>query len=159
MLALFLTEKRKKLLFLFFFFLFAGVLSFVYYSGILLFVMGIIIIFLFILLYLFVLQMELFGYREYPEESGRLKNSIKSKILNGTVSLLLPAVIGYFIYKHVSGFLKGAVVLEGSENILIAGWTDISRQIFTDYSLILIIITASLFISFLWFITIVVKKK
>jgi len=162
LLSLFLADKKKKLLFLFLFFLFVGILSFVYYSGVLFFAVGVIVVFFFILLYLFAFQMELFGEYVGPEVDKNLKNADKSsrnKILSIIISLLFCAAIGYFIYGCISNFLKEIKEVEGSENILIANWSDISNQFFSDYGLILIIITAALFVSFLWFIGIRMDKK
>ncbi len=159
LLSLFLTDKRKKLLFLFLSFIFVGVLSFVYYSGVLFFITGIIILFFLVSLYLLVIQVELFGKEIEGESDKKLKsstNSIRSRVLNIIIPLLFCIAIGYFIYKYMADFIRGIGI---TSDILIIGLSDIARQFFADYSLVLIIIMASLFISFLWFITIRTDKK
>jgi len=116
-------------------------------------------LFFFVLLYLFVLQMDFFG-RWTPQETGeKIKGSVRSRALNIIIPLFCSAAIGYFIYKCVSGFLKEVEIAEDSGNIFIADWSDISKIFFTDYSLALVIITASLFISFLWFIAVKERGK
>jgi len=151
LLSLILPDKRKKILFLFISFLFVGILSFVYYSGILFFIVGILMVFFFISLYLFVFQMEIFGNKTGLDENKKLNGRVKNTLLNIIIPLLFCATAGYFIYNYTFDFLRS---VSGSGNIFIAGLGDISKQFFTDYSLILVIIVASLFMSFLWFIII-----
>ncbi len=151
LLLLILTNKRKKLLFLFLSFLFAGVLSFVYYSALLFFIVGILMVLFFISLYLFVFQMELFGSKTGLNESKISNGVTKNIILSIVLPLLFCAAVGYLIYSYTSDFLKK---ITNGGNIFIASLSDISKQFFTDYSLILIIVLGSLFVSFLWFITI-----
>ena len=151
LLSLILPDKRKKILFLFISFLFVGILSFVYYSGILFFIIGIFIIFFFVSLYLFVFQIEFFGSKTERDEDKRPDNKIK-KIIRGIVlPILFCASIGYLFYIYTSDFLKRVNI---SGNIYIVGLSDINEQFFTEYGLILVIVIASLFISFLWFIII-----
>jgi len=151
LLSLILPDKRKKMLFLFISFLFAGILSFVYYSAILFFIVGILMVLFFLSLYLFVLQIEIFGNKTGPDENKKLNGRAKNILLNIIVPLLFCAAAVYFFYKYTVDFLRS---VSGSGNIFIAGLGDISKQFFTDYSLILVIITASLLMSFLWFIII-----
>ncbi|HEY4695553.1 MAG TPA: hypothetical protein VIH13_01535 [Candidatus Hydromicrobium sp.] len=151
LLSLILSDRRKKLLFLFLTFLFVGVLSFVYYSGILFFIVGIFIMFFFVSLYLFVFQIEFFGSKTEPDENKRPNGKIK-KIISGIVlPFLFCAAVGYLFYIYTSDFLKR---VNSSGNIYIVGLSDINKQFFTEYSLILVIVIVSLFISFLWFIII-----
>ena len=154
LLSLILISKRKKLIFLFLSFLFVGILSFVYYSGILFFIAGIFVMFFFISLYMFVFQIELFGDKERLDE--KLNNNIKGIIVHIILPFLFYAAIGYLIYNYTSGFLQK---VSGSGNIFIIGLSDITGKFFTNYSLILIIIIAVLFVSFLWFIIVSLEEK
>jgi hypothetical protein len=158
-LSIFVTYKRKKLLLLFLSFLFTGVLNFVYYSGVLFFVVGAIIVFFIFLLYLFVFQLEDFGDGESRDITGALEDSTKNKVFNIIKSVLLCSAAGYFIYIYAYDFLDAAKTKSGSGDISIAGWNDISGQIFAEYGLILIIVAASLFLTFLWFVAIGGRKK
>ncbi len=157
--SILVIDKKRKLLFLFLVLFFAGVLSFVYYSGVLFFLIGIIAAFFFLLLYLFVLQIEVFGSPEYPEITDSPGGLIKNKILNIIISIFFCAAAGYPVYRYTDRFLKGVKMAEESGAVPIVGWGDISGQLFTEYSLLLIIITVSLFLSFLWAMAIVVRKK
>jgi len=159
LLSIFLTYKRKKLLFLFLSFLFTGVLNFVYYSGVLFFVVGLVMMFFFLLLYLFVFQLEVFRGQESAGIKVNLKVSNKDKALDITTALLFCAGFAYFIYIYTSDFLRIAKTAGDSAEILIASWSDIGGQLFAEYGLILIIVAVSLFLSFLWFVAIGGKKK
>jgi len=154
LLSLILTSKRKKLIFLFLSFLFVGILSFVYYWCILFFIAGIFIMFFFLSLYLFVFQIELFGDKERLDE--KINGNIKGTIVDIILPFLFCAAIGYLIYNYTSDFLQK---VSGSGNIFIIGLSDIAGKFFTNYSLILIIIIAVLFVSFLWFIIISLDEK
>ncbi len=150
-LSLIHSDRRKKLLFLFLTFLFMGILSFVYYSGILVFIIGIFVIFFLISLYLFVFQLQFFGSKDKQNGDRKKGSKIKKMIFEITLPVLFCAGIGYLFYVYTSNFLKKVII---SGNIYIVGPGDINRQFFTEYSPVLIIMIASLFISFLWFIII-----
>ncbi|MEA2016541.1 MAG: hypothetical protein U9O59_07585 [Actinomycetota bacterium] len=116
-------------------------------------------LFFFMLLYLFVLQKDFFRRPGSGDPGKEFKVPARSKILNIIIPFLCCAAAGYFIYEYVSGFLKGVKVAEDGGNIFIADWSDISNYFFTNYSLVLIIITASLFMSFLWFLAVKAREK
>jgi hypothetical protein len=151
LLSLIHSSRRKKLLFLILAFLFVGILGFVYYSGILVFIVGVFIIFFLVSLYLYVFQIKFFGIKT-DEDRDRINDSKIKKTIGGVIlPVLFCAGIGYLFYTYTSDFLKDAVL---SGNIYIAGLGDITRQLFIEFSPILVIVIASLFISFLWFIMI-----
>lgn len=156
LLSLFMKNRRWKLVFMFLTFLFVGVLSFVYYSGVLFFVVGIIVIFFFLSLNLFVFQVRLFGNTEESERKGISKNSRMGMIINILLPLLFCGIIGYLIYVYTHGFIRE---LEVAEDITIAGMGDITGLLLTNYGMILIFITAMLVISFFWFLIIGKDKK
>lgn len=139
------------MVFMFLSFLFVGILSFVYYSGVLFFIIGFIIIFFFLALHLFVFQIKLFGNKEELKKVRKPKNGTAGVVFNILLPLLFCTAAGYLIYEYTSDFLLKATV---SEEITIVSLSDITGQFLTDYSLILIFITALLFISFLWFLII-----
>ena len=156
LLSLFMTNRKNKLLFMFLAFLFVGVLSFAYYSGALFFIVGIIILFFFLSLYLFVFQVRLFGNKEKLKQDGKSNNSNTVKIFNVLLPLSFCAAIGYLIYIYTSGFLRNITV---TKEITIVGLSDITGLFLTDHSLVLILVVALLFISFLWFLIIGLDKK
>lgn len=144
-------DRRKKLLFLFLTFLFMGILSFVYYSGILVFIIGIFVFFFLLSLYLFVFQVEFFGSKTEQDRDRKKYSRIKKVIFDITLPFLFCAGIGYLFYMYTSDFVKKMVI---SGSIYIVSSADISKRFFTEYSPVLIIVIASLVISFLWFIII-----
>ncbi|HEY4662857.1 MAG TPA: hypothetical protein VIH07_04180 [Candidatus Humimicrobiaceae bacterium] len=150
-LSLIHSDRRKKLLFLILTFLFVGILSFVYYSGILVFIVGVFVIFFLVSLYLFVFQIEFFGSKTNEDQDARNNNKIKKTIGGIILPVLFSAGIGYLFYIYTSDFLKDTVL---NGNIYIVGLGDISKQFFIEYGPIMVIVIASLFISFLWFIMI-----
>jgi hypothetical protein len=150
-LSLIHSDRRKKLLFLILTFLFAGILSFVYYSGILVFIVGVFVIFFLVSLYLFVYQIEFFGIKTDGDGDRRNDDKIKKIIGRIILPVLFCAGIGYLFYIYTSDFLRDAVL---NGNIYIVGLGDINKQFFIEYGPILVIVIASLFISFLWFIMI-----
>jgi hypothetical protein len=151
LLSLFMKNRRWKLIFMFLSFLFVGILSFVYYSGVLFFIVGMIIIFFFLSLNLFVFQVRLFGNSDKFKKEGKLKNSAAGSIFNILLPLLFCGIIGYLIYVYTSGFLQNIAVIE---DITITGLSDITRLFLTEYSLVLILIIALLVMSFFWFLII-----
>ena len=153
LLSIIIISKRKKLIFLFLSFLFVVILCFVYYSSILFFIVGIFIIFFFMSLYMLVSQIELFGDGKRVDE--KINSNTKGIIVDIVLPFLFCAAIGYLIYDYTSDFLQK---VSGSANILIINLSDITGKFFTDYNLILIVVIAALFVSFLWFI-ISLKEK
>ena len=110
--------------------------------------------FFFMSLYMLVSQMELFGDEERVDE--KLSSNAGGIIVDIILPFLFCAAIGYLIYNYTSDFLQK---VSGSGGILIIGLSDITGRFFTDYNLILIIVIAALFVSFLWFIIISLKEK
>ena len=156
LLSLFMTSRKNKLLFMFLAFLFVGVLSFVYYSAVLFFIAGIIILFFFLSLYLHVFQVRLFGIKEKLKHNKKPADSNTVKILNILLPLLFCTAVGYLIYVYTSSYLRNITV---TKEIAIVGFSDITGLFLTDHSLVLILIVALLFISFLWFLVISLDKK
>ena len=110
--------------------------------------------FFFMSLYLFVFQVELFSNNERLDE--KLNSNTRGIIVDIILPFLFCAAIGYLIYNYTSDFLQK---VSGSGNFFIIGLSDIAGKFFTDYSLILIIMIAVLFVSFLWFIIISLDEK
>lgn len=151
LLSLFMKKIRWKLIFMFLTFLFIGVLSFVYYSGVLVFIVGIIVIFFFLSLNIFAFQAKMFANSEKSEKEGRLKNNPTVVVLNILLPLLFCGIIGYLIYVYTYSFIKGLAVME---DITIVGLSDITSLLLTDYGMIAVLIIALLVVSFFWFLII-----
>jgi len=157
LLALFLAGGRKKLFFMFLSFLFAGILNFVYYSGVLFFIAGIIIIFFFLALYLFVSQVELFNTgQELKKEERKLSRSAAGSVMSVLLPFLLCSAAGYLVYDYTSDFLDK---VSGMENISILSLGDIAKRLLSDYSLAVILTISLSFLSFLWFLIMGQEEK
>jgi len=163
LLSFFIASKRKKLILVFFSFLSGGLLYFVYYSGILFFVIGIIILFFFMLLYLFVFQIEFFRNNKQTGLDEESKSSRKKEIIIIVAMLVLCMVIGYFVSGYLYGYLSDLTnhfsEAATGEGTFIPALGDISKQISTDYGMVILILAASLFVSSLWFMIIKMEKK
>jgi hypothetical protein len=156
LLSLFMKNRRWKLIFMFLTFLFVGTLSLVYYSDVLFFIVGITVVFFFLSLNLFVFQVRLFGNTEESERKGISKNSRAGTIFNILLPLLFCGIIGYLIYIYTHGFIQELAIVE---DITIAGLSDITGLLLSDYRMILIFIIAMLVVSFFWFLIIGRDKK
>jgi hypothetical protein len=151
LLSLFIKKRRWKLIFMFLTLLFIGVLSFVYYSGVLFFIVGIIIIFFFLSLNIFSSQVKLFGRSEKPKREGRLNNNPAAVVFNILLPFLFCGVIGYLIYVYSYSFIRGMVVVE---DVTIASLGDITGLFLNEYGIVAILMIALLVVSFFWFLII-----
>ena len=156
--ALFLPGLRRKMVLIFTMFIFTTIISFVFYSGILLFIIGFAAIFVFIILYMIITQ--LWIGRKGPGEHDRVndgwsggedtvKRKIKaSTILNIILPILFSGYLGYRIYGSTSPYFVGA---GGGSDISIISLDQISKLLFSEYiPVVLILITALIAIT-IWF--------
>jgi hypothetical protein len=151
LLSLFIKKRRWKLILMFLTFLFVGALSFVYYSGVLLFIAGIIVIFFFLSLNMFTFQAKIFGKSGKSEREGRLKNNPAAVVLNILLPLLFCGIIGYLIYVYTYGFIKELAVMG---DITIVSLSDFTGLLLTDYGMVAVLMIALLVVSFFWFLII-----
>lgn len=165
LLSFFTDSKKRKLILVFFSFLSGGIFYFVYYSDVLFFIIGIIILFFFTLLYYFVFQMEFFGNNAQVHLNEEIKSSRRKKKIITTVAI---AIFFLIIWCFACGYLHGylsdltdnlSVAAGVSSSSFIPTLSDISRQLSTDYGIVILILAASLFVSSLWFMIIKMEKK
>ena len=165
-LALFTIDKKKKFIFLFLMYIFAGILSFVLYSGFTFFTVGIVFVFFIIILYIVIIQQEIIKNNgrepQKPENKTGLRNGRKPlrNVLNRILPLLLCGGLGYLVFSGTYKYLAGAGYRNGEQlfNISFPDPGLAIKGIFSSYGLALIILVSALFISFLWFIVMVKLK-
>jgi hypothetical protein len=156
--AVFMTGLRRKMVLIFLMFIFTTIISFVFYSGIILFITGFSSIFVFIILYMIIAQLRTrvksTGENQSTDEgwSGR-ENAVKKKRKGPVVlSIILPVLfsgfLGYQIYVHTNSYFVEA---DGGSNISIVSLEQISELLFSEYLLVVLILMASLLAAAIWF--------
>ena len=156
--ALFLPGLRRKMVPIFIIFIFTTIISFVFYSGILLFIIGFAAIFVFLILYMIIAQLRSSGKGQGGGHSGTdgwpgRKNDVKNKLNASTVlSTTLPIIFsGYLGYRIYAGTLPYFVGADGGSDISIVSLDRISGLLFSEYLPVIIILIAALAAAAIWF--------
>ncbi|MCD4670728.1 MAG: hypothetical protein K8S14_09820 [Actinomycetia bacterium] len=137
----FISDLRKKITLLFIMFVFITILSFVFYSGVLLFIASLAFIFVFVLLFL--LTEKLFlqdsGNPLPPSDTGEkhATGTIAIKITNIMIPVLFCAGLGYLIRRLMAGYFPAD---NRAREISITNMEELSGIIFTEYSIIIFLI-------------------
>lgn len=157
--SIILKDRRKKLFFLFFIFIFSGILGFLLFSGMLIFLMTIVIFGFFGFLYLFIYSAEIYNKEEKLHNNINKKSRLL-KILNIVIPLAFCGAIAYLFYFYTfnySGFYSEIKEITPVRFISIVG------ELISNYSMAILIFISSLFISVIWLIlildTIKIKEK
>lgn len=158
MIALFLPGLRRKMVLIFLMFIFTTIISFVLYSGILIFITGFAAIFVFIILYMIIGQLRISmkspGEGHSTNEGRSVgKSAIKKKrkasaVLGIILPILFSGYLGYEVYVRTHSYFVEA---EGVSNISIASLDRISELLFSEYLLAVLILIASLIAVTIWF--------
>jgi hypothetical protein len=166
LIALFLPGLRRKMALIFSMFIFTTIISFVFYSGILLFITGIAAIFVFIILYMIVAQVEMsrkgpdkvnIETYKLPGEKDIVKKRIKvSTMLSIIVPIIFSGYLGYLIYINTRSFFIG---VEGGPNISIVSLERISELLFSEYLPVIFILLTGLLAASIWFTVILDFRK
>lgn len=155
----FIPDLRKKITLLFILFVFTTILSFVFYSGILLFIAGLAFIFVFALLFLLTEQL-FYNSSGTPLPSSNTERShagtITVKIMNIVIPVLFCTGLGYLIYRLTGGYFPAD---NGVQEISITSIEEISGNIFTRYNISIFLIISAALISFIWFTVILVTGR
>ncbi len=164
--ALFLPGLRRKMVFLFMVAVFTTIIAFVFYSGILLFVMGFAVIFVFTILHMLTAQLVMTGddsgknYSGSADRSGNTENAkmkVKiSAILNIAIPVLFCGYLGYLIYNSTHHYFEG---IDGTEDISIISLGQISEELFSNYFPVLLILITAMFAAAIWFTVILDYRK
>ena len=167
-LSLIFTKPSKKFTFLFFFFLFAGIFYFTLGFMELTFMLAIPTMLFIAAFYLFELKKEIFSVKNISEESGedfsaivlddeaeRNKNK-KSIILNSIIPVLFCSGIIFLFVRLNLGFIKSFKI---ADNITIVTFSDIAKEIFTNYTILIIVFMILMFMLAVWSITIINNRR
>jgi len=156
--ALFLPGLRRKVVLIFTMFIFTTIISFVFYSGILLFTTGFAAIFVFIILHMIIAQLRVNGKGPEGDDSatggwpGRkddVKKKIKaSSVLGVILPILFSGYLGYLIYVSTSPYFMEA---DGGADISIVSLSRISGLLFSEYLPVIIILIIALIAVTIWF--------
>jgi len=126
-------------------------LSFVFYSGILIFIASLSFIFIFILLHLLAVKLSSQSGPETmppPDTEDKTSMIIAVKIVNIIIPILFCTGSGYLIYKIMGGYF---LTDGGEQEAIITGMGEISDILFNRYSIIILLFAAAALISFIWF--------
>jgi hypothetical protein len=164
LISLLARNQRKKLTFLFLAILSTGISSYLFFAGIAFILPGIILIFFFLLLYMLIASQEFYGFGKpsiLPDrhsKQGMHGLGIKqpSLIINFLLSLAVSAGAGVIFFIYNKDFLKG---LQLVESFKAAATGDIINNIGANYIPAILVISAALFSSVLWFASILEKRK
>lgn len=166
LIALFLPGLRRKMVLIFIMFIFTTIISFVFYSGILLFVTGFAAIFVFIILYMIIAQLQMSrkdtggDYSIADGQSGRkdaFEKKIKASAVPGIIlPILFSGYLGYQIYISTRPYFVEA---DGGSDISIVSLDRISELLFSEYLPVVLILIASLLAATIWFTVILDFRK
>ncbi len=155
LIALLMPGLSRKIVLIFTMFIFTTIISFVFYSGILLFIIGFAAIFVFIILYMIIVQLRM--DRKGPEGEDTVKKKIR---VSGVLSVILPILfsgyLGYQIYGSTSLYFMGA---DGGSDISIVSLDQISKLLFSEYLPVVLILITALIATTVWFTIILDFRK
>lgn len=148
----FIPDLKRKIILLFLLFVSTLMLSFVFYSGILIFIASLSFIFVFVLIHLLAVKLSPHG-RGSPlpthDAEGNCSRIITIRIINIIIPVLLCTGSGYLIYKLIGGGYFS--VDDGAQEVSIIGMEEISGLIFVKYNIIIFLLVTAVLISFIWF--------
>ena len=147
----FIPDLRKKITLLFILFVFTTILSYVFYSGILLFIASLAFVFVFILLFLLAEQLSHNSSRAplpSSDTEGSHAGIIAVKIINIIIPVLFCTGLGYLIYRLTGEYFPAD---NGVREISINSIKEISGNIFARYDIVIFLIVSAALISFIWF--------
>jgi len=164
--ALLLPGLRRKMVLIFTMFIFTTIISFVFYSGILLFITGFAAIFVFIILYMIIAQLRMSG--KGPGGDDRVtdgwsggEDTVRKKIKASTIlSIIIPMLFsGYLGYRIYVGTRSYFVEADGGADISIASLDRISKLLFSEYLAVVLILITALIAVTIWFTVILDFRK
>lgn len=134
-----LPDHRKKAAALFIIMVFITILSFIFYSGIMVFIVNIVFIFVFAVLYLLARS---------QAGPGNSKRYTGLNIAAYAAAVLFCSGLGYILFYISRGYFPGEVK---NREIAITGLEDITVQVFSKYHIIIIILAAAALVTFTGF--------
>ena len=166
LIALFLPGLRRKMVLIFIMFIFTTIISFVFYSGMLLFITGFAAIFVFIILYMIIAQLRMSGKGPGGDDSATGgwsdgEDTVKKKIKASTfLSIILPILFsGYLGYQIYIGTRSYFAEADGGADISIASLDRISKLLFSEYLPVVLVLITALIAATIWFTVILDFRK
>ena len=170
LLALTIKNIKKKFIFLTLFILFAQIYNFTLYYGDLLFLFFIPFIIFIIMFYLQNLQIESYLlkniYNEELPETGGLKTSSdkkkyidKEKIEIGLRFIMPVLFCSGFIFLFIKFGGNYTAKFDFAKTITLINFSDIAREIYLNYGIMIFLVILLIFMLLLWIISIVLIRK
>ncbi|MDD3520635.1 MAG: hypothetical protein PHU65_05280 [Actinomycetota bacterium] len=168
LLSLICIKPSRKITFLFFFYLFAGFFHFTLGFMELTFILAVPTMLFIGAFYLFDLKKEIFSVKNISEESKEDfsniyfdsesgNNSSKKKIaLNYVTPVLFCLGIVFLFIKLNTGFIKSFKI---ADKITIVTFSNIAKEIFSNYTVLVIIFMVLIFMLTVWSITIINNRR
>jgi hypothetical protein len=150
LIALFLPGLRRKMVLIFTMFIFTTIISFVFYSGILSFIIGFAAIFVFLILYMIIAQLQI--GRKGPDKKKIRVSAVPGIIL----PILFSGYLGYQIYINTGPYFMEA---DGGSDISIVSLDQISKLLFSEYLPVVLILITALIAVTVWFTIILDFRK
>jgi hypothetical protein len=161
--ALFVRDQRKKLTFFFLTLLSSGVLSYLFFAGISLILPGIILIFFYLLLFMFIASQEFYGFGKPSVSVGQHLQQVRqglgikpSLAINFLLSLIISAGAGAIFFIYTKSFFKDLPLVKSFEA---AATQDVINNIGANYIPAILVISLALFSSVFWFISILENRR
>jgi hypothetical protein len=166
LIALFVGDQRKKLTFFSLALLSSGVLSYLFFAGISLILPGIILIFFYLLLFMFIASQEFYGFGKPSVSAGQHMQQgrkglqslgIKPSLaINFLLSLIISAGAAAIFFIYTKNFFKDLPLVKSFK---VAATLDVINNIGANYIPVIFVISLALFSSVFWFISILEKRR
>jgi hypothetical protein len=160
LIAVLLKNQKKKLTFLFLMFLCCGIISYLFFAGVAFIIPGILVLFFYVFLFLFVSNQEFFGLgkQKVSGEAERIeKNNFNiSIIINLLLAIFFCAGIGYLLFIYTGSYYQS---FEFTGDLSTVTITDIINNVGSNYIPVIFLITGGLTVSIVWFIGIIKSKE
>lgn len=153
--ALFVFGQKRRMIFLFLFYIVFSLVTFLLFSRILVFIVGFIFSFFYLLLLVFSYNE---GFFERNIKKTEKKNGLllASGITNLVMALALCAGLGYTFYAYTTERFE---IIRDMKNFSFISLDKLLERIFDNYLLIVMIIIIVIFSSVLWFTVISQREK
>jgi hypothetical protein len=143
--AIVIADSRKKAISLFVILVFITILSFIFYAGIILFLVNIVFIFVFAIFYMLVRRTAL---ADASTVGGKQKKHITFSIIGYTAAVIFCCGLGYIVFNISKGYFSDRSELK---DIIITNMKDITEILFGTYSVVIIILAAAALMTFISF--------
>ncbi len=167
--ALIIKDTRKKFIFLTLFILFTQIYDFTLYYGDLFFLFFVPMILFLIIFYLQNLQAEIYipkniNDEEIPETGGSQaiqdKNIFRKKITGKVFRFFMPVLFcAGFIFLFIKFGGNYTAKFNLAKTITLINFSDIAKEIYLNYGILIFLVILLIFIMFLWIISIILIRK